>query len=82
MLLLTCIVHALTSSGPEVKKYCSCSALYPWTMILSRALQRGKTECYRGLRVIDNMVLRRIFGSERDEVKEEWRKLHNEELNP
>jgi len=27
------------------------------------------------------MVLRRIFGSKRDEVTEEWRKLHNEELN-
>jgi hypothetical protein len=27
------------------------------------------------------MVLRRIFRSERDEVKGEWRKIHNEELN-
>jgi hypothetical protein len=26
-------------------------------------------------------VLRRIFGSERDKVTGEWRKLHNEELN-
>ena len=25
--------------------------------------------------------MRRIFGSKRDEVTEEWRKLHNEELN-
>jgi len=25
--------------------------------------------------------LRRIFGSKRDEVTGEWRKLHNEELN-
>ena len=25
--------------------------------------------------------MRRIFGSERDEVTGEWRKLHNEELN-
>ena len=24
---------------------------------------------------------RRIFGSKRDEVTREWRKLHNEELN-
>jgi hypothetical protein len=40
MLNLTCIVHALTSSGPDVKKYCNCSALYPCTMILSRALQQ------------------------------------------
>jgi len=26
-------------------------------------------------------VLRRIFGPRRDEVRREWRKLHNEELN-
>jgi hypothetical protein len=26
-------------------------------------------------------VLRRIFGPKRDEIREEWRKLHNEELN-
>jgi hypothetical protein len=31
--------------------------------------------------VFDNRVLRRIFGSKRDEVTGEWRKLHNEELN-
>jgi hypothetical protein len=34
----------------------------------------------RKLRVFENKVLRRIFGSERDEVTREWRKLHNEEL--
>ena len=28
-----------------------------------------------------NMVLRRIFGPKENEVTEEWRKLHNEELN-
>jgi hypothetical protein len=33
------------------------------------------------LRVFENRVLRRIFGPNRDEVKEEWRKLHNKELN-
>jgi hypothetical protein len=33
------------------------------------------------LRVFENRVLRRIFGHKRDEVTEEWRKLHNEELN-
>jgi len=32
-------------------------------------------------RVFENRVLRRIFGTKRDEVTEEWRKLHNEELN-
>jgi hypothetical protein len=34
-----------------------------------------------GLRVFDNRVLRRIFGSKRDEVAGEWRKFHNEELH-
>jgi len=31
--------------------------------------------------VFENRVLRRIFGTRRDEVTREWRKLHNEELN-
>jgi hypothetical protein len=33
------------------------------------------------LRVFENRVLRRIFVPKRDEVAEEWRKLHNEELH-
>ena len=35
----------------------------------------------RRLRVFENMVLRRIFGTERDEVRGEWKQLHREELN-
>ena len=35
----------------------------------------------RRLRVLENRVLRRIFGTKRDEVTGECRKLHNEELN-
>jgi hypothetical protein len=31
--------------------------------------------------VFQNRVLRRIFGSKRDEATGEWRRLHNEELN-
>jgi hypothetical protein len=30
--------------------------------------------------VFENRVLRRIFRLKRDEVKGEWRRLHNEEL--
>jgi hypothetical protein len=30
--------------------------------------------------VFENRVLRRIFGSKRDDVTTEWRNLHNEEL--
>jgi hypothetical protein len=33
------------------------------------------------LRVFENRVLRRIYGSKRDEVTGNWRKLHNEELH-
>jgi len=33
------------------------------------------------LRLFESWVLRRIFGPKKDEVTEEWRKLHNEELN-
>ena len=35
----------------------------------------------RKLRVLENMMLRRIFGPRRDEVTEEWRGSHNEEPN-
>jgi hypothetical protein len=31
------------------------------------------------LRVLENMVLRRIFERKRNEVTGEWRRLHNEE---
>jgi len=35
----------------------------------------------RRLKGFGNRVPRRIFGPKRDEVTEEWRKLHNEERN-
>jgi len=35
----------------------------------------------RKLRVFENIVLRRIFGPRRDEVMQEWRRLHNVKLN-
>jgi hypothetical protein len=34
-----------------------------------------------GLRVFENSILGRIFGPKRDEITEEWKKLHNEELH-
>jgi hypothetical protein len=37
-----------------------------------------KQECR--LWVLENKVLRRIFGPKRDEVTGEWRRLHNKEL--
>jgi hypothetical protein len=33
------------------------------------------------LRVLENRVLRRIFGPKRDEIIGGWRKCHNEELD-
>ena len=56
-------------------------------IILSVALYGCKTwylilKNGRRLRVFDNRVLGRIFGSKRDEVTGELRKLHNEELSP
>jgi hypothetical protein len=33
------------------------------------------------LRVFEIRMLRTIFGPKRDEVKGDWRKLHNEELH-
>jgi len=33
------------------------------------------------MRVFENRVLRRIFGTKRDEVIGEWRKRHSEQLN-
>ena len=35
----------------------------------------------RRLRMFEKRVLRKILGSKRNEVRGEWRKLHNEELN-
>ena len=43
-----------------------------WSLILS--------EEHR-LRVFENKVLRRIYDPKRNGVTEEWRKLHNYELN-
>jgi hypothetical protein len=34
----------------------------------------------RGTRVFQSRALRKTFGSKRDELTGEWRKLHNEEL--
>ena len=32
------------------------------------------------LRVFENRVLREVFGTNRDEVTRDWRRLHSEEL--
>ena len=56
------------------------------TMILSLVLYGCETwsltlgEKHRQ-RLFETRVLRRIFGSKKNEVRGEWRKLYNEELN-
>ena len=47
---------------------CGCET---WSLTLSE-------EC--GLRVFENRVLRKVFGSKKDEVRGKWRRLCNEEL--
>ena len=49
--------------------------LYTWKLF-KECRQDGEPR----LRLFENRVLRRIFESKRDEVTEEGRKLHNEEL--
>jgi hypothetical protein len=34
----------------------------------------------RRLRMLENRILRRVFGPKRDEVMGGWRNVHNEEL--
>jgi len=78
-----------TFSGPSrVKRYLilKCLNIICRTVILPVVLYGCETWSLtlreeRRLRVFENRVLRRIFGSKRNEVKGEWGKLHNEELN-
>jgi hypothetical protein len=54
------------------------------TIMLHAALYECKTMTHEGkhrLRVFENRELRRILELMRDQVKGEWRKLHNEELH-
>ena len=71
--------HASINSIPYL-------ATYTKTIILTLVLYGCETgsltlgEKHRP-RVFENRVLRRIFGTKRDEVTGEWRKLHNDEVN-
>ena len=68
---------SLLSKSIKIKKY--------RTIILSVVLYGCETWSLtlrekRRLGVFDNRVLKRIFEPHREEVRGEWRKLHNEEL--
>jgi hypothetical protein len=51
------------------------------TVIIDTVLELLTLREERRLRVFENRVLWILFGPRRDEVRREWRKLHNEELN-
>jgi hypothetical protein len=70
-------VFQLLSKNVKMKIYrtiilsvvlCGCAT---WSLILKEE---------RRLRMFENRAPRRIFGPKSDEVTEEWRKLHYEEL--
>jgi hypothetical protein len=54
--------------------------MFPVVLYVSEAWSLTLREEGR-LKVSQNRVLTRIFGPKRDEGIEEWRKLHNEELD-
>ena len=53
---------------------CGCET---WSLILG---QERRLRVFEN-RVFEKRVVRRIFGTKKDEVTEEWSRLHNEELN-
>ena len=63
---------SLLSSNLKIKIHRTIILPETWSLTLRKELR---------LRILENRVLRRIFGSKRDEVTGEWRKQHNEELN-
>jgi len=73
-----CVLLILVSRNIKIKIYTSIIlplVLYgceTWSLTLREE---------RRLRVLENRVLRRIFGPKRDELTGEWRTLHDEELN-
>jgi len=73
-----CLLQIVVSKNIKIKIYRSIilhvvlSECETWSLTL-------REECRP--RVFENRVLRGIFGSKRDEVPGEWRKLHNEELS-
>jgi len=76
--IFQCRIFCLPVCYPKIKIY--------RTIILPVVLYGCETRSLtlreeRRLRVFENRVLRSIFGPKRDEVRREWGKLHNEELN-
>jgi len=78
-LLQNLLSYSLLSKNLKINTY--------RTIFLPFVLYGCETWCLtlreeRRLRVFENRMLRRIFGSKRNEVTREWRKLRNEKLHP
>ena len=69
---------SLLSKNLKIKIYRTIILLVVWYGCETWSLTQREG---RRLRVFENRVLRRVFGSKREEVTGEWRKLRNEELN-
>jgi hypothetical protein len=69
--------HSVQSADVKIRIYCA--------IILSLVMSGCETRFLilreeHELRMFENRALRRVFGPKIDEVTEEWRKVHNEEL--
>jgi hypothetical protein len=75
------VQNILSSSllSKDIKLKISRVVILPVVLYGNETLSRTLREDCR-LRVFQNRLLRRIFGSKRDEAKEEWRRIHYEEL--
>jgi hypothetical protein len=76
-------VHSLLSShllSRNVKVKIYKTIILPFVLYECETWSLTLSKEYR-LRVFENRVLRRVFGSKRDKVTGEWRKLHIEELH-
>ena len=76
-LLRHVIVFQLSSKSMRIKTYRIVTL-----PVFCMGVKLGFSYCRRNrLRVGENRVLRKIFGSKKDEGTEGWRKIHNEKLN-
>ena len=65
-------LHSTRGFGYSVKLQFVLYGCETWSLTLREE---------RRLRVFENRVLRRVFWPKSDDVRGEWRKLHNEELS-
>jgi hypothetical protein len=69
---------SLLSKNIKIKIY--SNIIFPAVLYGCETWSVTLTENY-GLKVFENRALRKTFGRKRDEVIEEWRRLHNEEIH-